>query len=540
MPHHAQTAGEVELLELRVLDGPNRFFTTPAVKLEFGSEVAHAASDVAASAGLALRRLHVAMNLPAPRVTVRHSVDHLRAAIAFPWRRRAIAQAIAAAASRIVLGSSREARELEGLAAVSPGPRPELPRVHVPIVAVTGTNGKSTTTRLIAHIAAQAGRRVGMTNSDGIYLRGELVEAGDWTGFGGAARVLSEPGIDLAVLETARGGILLRGIGYARNDVSVVTNVSADHLGLQGIDTIEELAEVKGAVTRITRRGGWAVLNAEDPLVWAMRRESRARRYAFSLDPRAPGVEAALDRGGRAAVLQRGWLVLLAPDRRPVRLARAADLSVTFAGLSRYNVANALAAAAACDALGLAAEQISAGLRSFSQDTDTNPGRLNLFERDGVLALVDFAHNEAGLLGLLEVCRTLAGVKGSGRRSGKVRLAVGTAGDRTDEVVHSLGVLAGQGADDLVIAEKRHYLRGRDLEGMNAILREGASEGGYAGEVDALPTELEALRTLLERSRPGDVAAVMSHGERVEIFAWLEQNGYRGVGAERLRELLAT
>ena len=540
MPHDAQTAGGVELLELRVLDGPNRFFSTPAVKLEFGSGTPHAAADVAASAGLALRRLHVALDLPAPRVTVRHSVDHLRAAIAFPWRRRAIAQAIAAAATRIVVGSSDEERELEALAAVSPGPRPELPRVRVPIVSVTGTNGKSTATRLIAHIAAQAGRRVGMTNSDGIYLRGELVEAGDWTGFGGAARVLSEPGIDLAVLETARGGILLRGIGYARNDVSVVTNVSADHLGLQGIDTIEELAEVKGAVTRITRRGGWAVLNAEDPLVWAMRRESRARRYAFSLDPQAPGVEAALDRGGRAAVLQRGWLVLLAPDRRPIRLARAADVPVTFGGLSRYNIANALAAAATCDALGLTADQISAGLRSFSQDTDTNPGRLNLFERDRVLALVDFAHNEAGLVGLLEVCRSLAGVRRGGRRRGSVRLAVGTAGDRTDEVVHSLGLLAGQGADDLVIAEKRHYLRGRDLEGMNAILREGAAEGGYVGAVEALPTELEALRVLLERSRPGDVAAVMSHAERTEIFAWLEQNGYRGVGPERLRGLLTT
>ncbi len=538
MPHDAPTAGGVELLELRVLDGPNRFFNTPAIKLEFGSEVAHAAADVAASAGLALRRLHVAIDLPAPRVTVRHSVDHRRAAIAFPWRRRAIAQAIAAAASRIVLGRGDEARELTGLAVISPGPRPELPRVRVPIVAVTGTNGKSTTTRLIAHIAAQAGRRVGMTNSDGIYLRGELVEAGDWTGFGGAARVLSEPGVDLAVLETARGGILLRGIGYARNDVSVVTNVSADHLGLQGIDTIEELAEVKGAVTRITRRGGWAVLNAEDPLVWAMRRESRARRYAFSLDPQAPGVEAALDRGGRAAVLQRGWLVLLAPDRRPIRLARAADLPVTFGGLSRYNIANALAAAAACDALGLTADQISAGLRSFSQDTDTNPGRLNLFERDGVLALVDFAHNEAGLIGLLEVCRSLAGVRRGGRTRGNVRLAVGTAGDRTDEIVHNLGVLAGQGADDLVIAEKRHYLRGRDLEGMNAILREGAVEGGYVGAVEALPTELDALRVLLERSRSGDVAAVMSHVERVEIFAWLEAAGFSTVDAIRLRALV--
>jgi cyanophycin synthetase len=535
MPHDAQPAGGVELLELRVLDGPNRFFSRPAVKIEFGADAPHAAADAAASAGLAVRRLHVALGMPAPRVTVRHSADHLRAAIAFPWRRRAISQAIAGTAARIVLGTGQEKRELKALAAVSPGPMPELPRARVPIVAVTGTNGKSTTTRLIAHIAAAAGKQVGMTNSDGIYLRGRLVEAGDWTGFGGAGRVLAEPGIELAVLETARGGILLRGIGYARNDVAVVTNVSADHLGLQGIDTLDELAEVKAAVVRITRRGGWAVLNAQDPRVWAMRRETKARWYAFSLDPEAPGVELALDRGGCAAVLQRGWLVLLGAGRRPIRLARVVDLPVTFAGLSRYNIANALAAVAACDALGMPAQQIAEGLRSFAQDTAANPGRLNLFERDGVLALVDFAHNEAGLTGLLEVCRSLAG---SGRGRGRVRLGIGTAGDRTDEILHNLGLLAGRAADEVVIAEKRHYLRGRSLEGMNALLRAGVAEGGYAGEVAAFATELEALQVLLAHCRRGDVAAVMSHVERTEIFAWLEREGFALVRFERLRELL--
>lgn len=536
MPNDAQSSAAVELLELRVLDGPNRFFTRPAVKLDFGAEVPGPASDVAATAGLAVRRLHVALDLPVPRVAVRLSADRRRVSLAFPWRRRAKGQAIAAAAARMALGQSTERSELSALKSHAPGPRPDLPRARIPIVAITGTNGKSTTTRLVAHIAESAGLRTGMTNSDGIYLREKLVEAGDWTGFGGAARVLAESKLDLAVLETARGGILLRGIGYSANDVAVVTNVSADHLGLQGIDTLDELADVKAAVVRITRRSGWAILNAADPLVWAMRRQTRARWYAFSLDPAAPQVDAALDRGGRAAVLQRGWLVLLAAGRPPRRLARVVDLPVTFAGLAHYNVANALAAAAAADAIGIAPDQIAAGLRSFTLDSAANPGRLNLYERNGVLAVVDFAHNEAGLAGLLEVCRSLASAPGR-RAKGKVRLAVGTAGDRTDEILHNLGVLAA-GADDVVISEKRHYLRGRDLEGMNAILRAGIAEGGYAAEVPALETELESLKALLARSRRGDVVAVMSHVERAEIFAWLEAEGYRPVDLDRLRKLV--
>jgi cyanophycin synthetase len=366
-------------------------------------------------------------------------------------------------------------------------------------------------------------------------VRGDLVEAGDWTGFGGAGRVLAQEGIDLAVLETARGGILLRGIGYAANDVAVVTNVSADHLGLQGIDTVDELAEVKGAIVRITKRGGWAVLNAEDERVWEMRRSTRAGWYAFSLAPDAPGVREAVAAGGRAAVLRDEWLVLLRAGRRPIRLEPVVDVPVTFAGLSTYNIANALAASAAADALGIAPARIRAGLRSFTQDAAANPGRMNLFESGGRLVIIDFAHNEAGLTGLLDVCRHLAG---SGARPGLVRLALGTAGDRTDEILLGLGKLAGRGADDVVICEKRHYLRGRDLEAMNELFRHGVADGGYRGEVPSYPSELSALQALLARSRRGDVVAVMSHAERREIFAWLEEQGLRPVPATRLGSLV--
>jgi cyanophycin synthetase len=533
MPADRPSEPAVELLELRVLEGPNRFANRPAIKIEFQGDP-EAVAGVTRDAGELVRHFHHELGFPAPRVTFRRSEDGTRAMAAFAWRRRAIAQAIAGAAARVALGAGTERRELRALRAVAEGPRVLLPIPRVPIVAITGTNGKSTTTRLIAHVASAAGMRVGMTNSDGIYLRGELVEAGDWTGFGGAGRVLAEPELDLAVLETARGGILLRGIGYEHNDVSVVTNVSADHLGLQGIDTLDELAEVKGAVVRITRRDGWAVLNGEDPRAWAMRRHSPARPYAFSLSPRAPALAESLAAGGRAAVLDRGALVLRRRSGRRIRLATAAELPVTFAGLSRYNVANALAAAAACDALGLSPEEIRDGLVSFAQDESTNPGRLNLYGRRGVLALVDFAHNEAGLAGLLDVADRLIG-----RPRGRIRLALGTAGDRTDEILLGLGRLAGSRADDLVISEKRHYLRGRGLAEMNALFRRGAAEGGYEGRLASYRSELGALRALIARSRRGDVTIVMSHVERSQIFAWLARAGFQPVTLPRLRALIA-
>ncbi len=520
MPEARQQNVEVELFELRVLEGPNRFFSRPAIKLEFVAPEAGLAAAAARKAADEVRRLHLARGLPAPELTFRDSLDGLRAVVAYPWRRRTVAQAIGAAAARLALGrrpSRARAREIEQLLATAPGPMPRLPAAPCPIVAVTGTNGKSTTVRLIAHVAATAGMAVGMTNSDGIHLRGELVEAGDWTGFGGATRVLAEPNLDLAVLETARGGILLRGIGFAHDDVAVVTNVSADHLGLQGIDTVEELAEVKSTIVRIARRGGWVVLNGEDALVWEMRRQTRAHRYVFSLDPTIAAVAPTLRGGGRAAVVCDGWLQLRdAADAHS--LVAVADLPLAFGGLARHNVANALAAAAACDALGIPHATIAAGLRSFASDPTGNPGRLNLFERDEVRAIVDFAHNEAGLRSLLEVARSIA--------AERVLLALGTAGDRSDAVIRSLGQIAASAADEIVIAEKHHYLRGRDAEEMNELFRSGARAAGYRGAIEARSSEVEALRELIDRAAPGDVVVLMTHAERGEVFSWLEGRGF--------------
>lgn len=515
---------DTELIELRVLDGPNRFFTRPAIKLEFAASRPGAAASVARDAGDDVLSLHLELGMPAPPLTFRDSMDGLHAMVAFPWRRRTISQAIGAAAARLALHDGVRRNELDDLRATAPGALPRLPVQHFPIVAVTGTNGKSTTTRLIAHVAATAGLAVGMTNSDGIHLRGTLVEPGDWTGFGGAGRVLAEPGLDLAVLETARGGILLRGIGYAHNDVAVVTNISADHLGLQGIETLEELAEVKAAVVRITRRSGWVVLNGEDPLVWEMRHQTRAHRYVFALDPAAPAVSTVVRRGGRASVLSDGWLELRRADAAACRLVPAAALPVSLGGLSRHNLANALAAAAASDAMGLPAAAIADGLRSFEPNAAGNPGRLNMFERDGLRALVDFAHNEAGLRGLLEVAR--------GASRGRVLLALGSAGDRTDAVLRSLGEIAA-GADEVIIVEKHHYLRGRDPEDMNELFRGGLRAGGITSEVESTLSEVDALDMLVGRGRAGDVVAVMTHAQRDEVFAWLERAGFRPTSFRR-------
>src|ERR671935_1036039 len=221
-----------------------------------------------------------------------------------------------------------------------------------------------------------------------------------WTGPGGAGRVLAQPGIELAVLETARGGILRRGVGVAHNDVAVVTNVSADHLGLGGIDTLDQLAELKATIVRITRPSGWVVLNADDPRTLAMRRQSRARPFLFGLDPDAPGLRAAQDEGGRAATVLDGELGVL-DHGRVDRLLPVPDVPVTLAGLSAPNVANALAAAAAGIGVGLPRRAVLEGLRTFRPDPAQNPGRMNVLDLDGRTVIVDMAHNEASLHALL-------------------------------------------------------------------------------------------------------------------------------------------
>ena len=405
------------------------------------------------------------------------------------------------------------------VAASEPGDAPHTLTPRVPVVAVTGTNGKTTTSRMIAHIARTGGKLVGWSNTDGIYIDGELIEAGDYSGPSGAGRVLAHREVEFAVTETARGGILLKGIGLTRNDVSVVTNVSADHLGLHGIDTVDQLAEVKSVVAQITRKDGWAVLNGDDPRVYAMHSTIKAQPWVFSRDPDSPAIREVLGSGGgRATTVIDGWVAVLAPNADPDPLVELVDVPMTLAGLSRFNVENTLAAASAALAIGIPRAVVIEGLRTFLPDAEHNPGRMNFFSVGKVSVVIDLAHNEAGLEALLEV---MNGVRRPGAR---LLLALGAVGDRQEDLIEKLGEIGARDSDVLAIAHKDRYLRGRGVDELDALLRAGAARVGVT-DITSYPTEVSGLAGLVERADPGDVVALMCHAEREEVYAWLDARG---------------
>lgn len=553
-----ETRPSVVTREVRVLEGPNLYFPRPAVKVTLALPGYLDAPDdtlraVKTAAGLRrgqpgapgseqrqqvlLRLVERVARALAAEVGTRRLGVRTRAAnetevvvCAFVWRHRARAEALGGAIGLVLadLLAGRpfpdavvdRATEVAAAAPVGDGPRLVTPRI--PVASVTGTNGKTTTTRLLAHICMTAGLRTGWSSTDGVVVQGEVVEPGDYSGPAGARAVLESPGVEIGILETARGGMLLRGMGVTHNDVSVVTNVSADHLGMQGIDTVDQLAEVKAIVTRVTRPQGWVVLNGEDPRVWAMRAGIRARPWVFTSDPAAPAVREALGAGGRALTVLDGHLTVLRPDAAPDRLVRVVDLPMALSGLSHHNVLNALAGAAAALGLGIDRDAVVEGLRTFRPDDVLNPGRMNTYTVPGargeVTVVIDLAHNEAGLEALLDVARGLVAP------GGRVHLALGTAGDRTDDILQALGEIAGLRADHVVAAHKAHYLRGRTAQDLEAQLRVGLAHAGV-GDIASFPTELSGLQALLEAADEGDVVAVMCHAERADLVAWLHEQG---------------
>jgi cyanophycin synthetase len=559
------------IVELRVLDGPNLYFTRPAIKLTLGvpnllalteERLTRRASDAGLpTAGPAPhpgppgseRRLRFVVRVSAylTRLLADATGTHLavrarpgpephQVVVAFPWRRRAAAEAFAREAAALILDVFPGRRSVRAairaaagrLDGADAGAPPMVPEPTIPVVAVTGTNGKTTTVRLLAHLIRTAGRTVAYSSTDGVYLEDRLVEEGDYSGFGGAGRALSQPGVEAVVLETARGGILLRGIGTTHNDVAVVTNVSADHLGLHGIETLDQLAEVKSTILRITRPDGWDVLNADDPRVLAMRRVARGRIWLFSLDPDHPAIRSVLEERGRAITVIDGEIAVLLPGREPHPLIDLEHVPVTLAGLSSRNVQNALAAAAAALGIGLPDKAVTKGLRSFVLDPETNPGRANLFEIDGRVVVVDYAHNEAGMHGLVEVARGLC------RPGREVWLTYSSAGDRSDEIIHSIGYVAARGADHVAVAQLLRYLRGREAADLLDLLRAGAVDGGKEpADVPDFPDEVHALEWMLASSRPGDVVAVTALGQRPKIFELMQAKGAKRVGPARIRAL---
>lgn len=543
------------LVELRVLDGPNLYFPRAAIKLTVdltGLQVADEASlrplgtviggrvgrpwaphtelrqrFVAAVVLRLVRRVAYAAGTTHLAVRSRPGPTEDTLVVAYPWRRRGTAETLAREVAQLVdtfleEGSAAVAAGLptasRRVATADPGPPPPTIRARIPVVAVTGTNGKTTTSRLIAHIARCAGLHVGWSSTDGIYSDGVLVEAGDYSGPSGAGRVLALPGVELAVTETARGGILLRGIGVTHNDVSVVTNISADHLGLQGIDTIDQLAEVKAVITHITRPQGWCVLNADDPRTLAMRTGTRAKVWVFSRDSNSPGIRDAMDAGGRATTVLDGMVTVVSNGATPDPLIALADAPMTLSGLSHFNVENVLAATSAALGLGLSRASVIEALRTFKLGPEHNPGRMNIYSLGSTTVILDLAHNEVGVTALLEV---MNGLRQPGAR---LLLAMGTAGDRTEDLLSGLAEIAARDTDRLVIVQKDSYLRGRTAAEMDAIFRAAAAGFGVE-DVPSFADELSGLEALVAESQLGDVIGVMCHTQREFLDAWIRERG---------------
>ena len=555
-------------VEIRLLEGPNVYRLEPVVKIEvaigrrrtwYGQRAPgrHALVHLGASLPRRswpgpvealvdwTRRLRADHGEGRGGVIVHRSSDPGHWIVTFPWagaeRAHTIAEAALSLAERDV-SSARRARltgAQERLVArwgakiaesrVTPPTWIRDADRRIPVVSITGTNGKSTVTRLVTHILVKAGRRVGTTTSDGVLVNERLVDPGDWTGPGGALQILGRSDLDVGVLETARGGLVLRGMGYESNEVSVVTNVSSDHLDLQGIHTLPELAEVKSTVARVTKPDGWAVLNADDRLVAAIARRVRSNVALFSL---AAGGSAAIRRnveaGGRGYVVADGWVTELRQDG-DTQIARLVRIPITIGGIARHNVANVLAATAAARGLGATVAQVADGLADFRPTSDRSPGRLNLYRLGSRVVIVDFAHNEAGVDAVLDVAEGIAG--GAAGRAAPIIAIVGTAGDRPDDTLRGIAKIAASRAQKVAIKETLKYLRGRSRESIVGELLAGAKAGGVpATEIPVYASETAALRGELAatESRPA-VIVLLCHEERDEVFALLASVGARPI-----------
>ena len=398
---------------------------------------------------------------------------------------------------------------------------------RIPIVAVTGTNGKTTTVRMIAHILKLMGRRVGMTSTDGIVVDGRLMKKGDMSGPKSAQMVLQNPTVDTAVFEVARGGILREGLGYDRNDVAVVTNVSGDHLGLGGIDSLGQLANVKAVIVEAVPRAGTAVLNADDSYVYRMGRHSRGSVALFSMSTTKgedgfDRVDGHTGRGGAAFCLQNtpeGELIVLRHGPRTMPVLYTHLIPATFGGKARMNVANALAAAAAAWACGAHLHDIRQGLRTFSTSFFQAPGRLNLLDVGGIRLVIDYCHNVDGMRNLADFVERMMvdsptkagriGPSGKPARAGRAIGVIGIPGDRRDDDQREYGAIAATAFDEIIVREDKN-LRSRQpgetaghvVEGVRRAREDGTAR---AAKADKVLDEMSAVRTALRRAGPGDL-----------------------------------
>jgi cyanophycin synthetase len=372
---------------------------------------------------------------------------------------------------------------------------------RIPIVAVTGVNGKTTTTRFIAHIMRSLGRKVGMTCTDGIFINERRVEAGDCSGPLSAQAVLVNPAVEVAVLETARGGILRAGLGFDRCDVAVVTNIGeGDHLGISDIETLERLAEVKRTIVDALAEDGSAVLNANDPHTAAMAARCNASVIFFAQRGDNPVILAHRAAGGRA-VFVRQDTVIVAEGEVEIPLVALENVPLTHGGRIAFQVENTLASAAAAWALGIPRDAIRAGLESFAADLQKVPGRFNLLEVAGATVIVDYGHNVSSLTALVEAIEQFP----NERRT----VVYSAAGDRRDCDMVRQGELLGHAFDRVILYED-HYLRGRAEGEIMALFRQGLVVGARVADVQQFQGNVKAIESALRHLRPGELLVVQA------------------------------
>ena len=386
----------------------------------------------------------------------------------------------------------------------------------IPVALITGTNGKSTTVRLLAAIVEAAGKTAGLTSTDFIRVGDTILDRGDYSGPGGARTLLRDRRVEVGLLEVARGGILRRGLALDHAGAALITNVAEDHLGEYGINTLDELIQAKSVVRRVLGSNGVLVLNADDIGLVAHAGTMNATLCWFSLDAQSPVVRAHQAAGGRVCFVDDGRIVYAEGTKHEI-VAAVDALPITLGGAARHNVANSLGAVGLAKALGLATHAITEGLHTFRSDAADNPGRGNLFTVDGATVLVDFAHNPHGLAAIIDTVRRLP----AHRRL----VMLGQAGDRSDDDIRNLAHAAWQiHPDHIVIMALEDYRRGRP-EGEvpallhNTFLRLGAVEG----HITHTATCLDGVKAALAWAAPGDVLLLLVLTQREAVFRLLEE-----------------